>query len=123
MKKIVVTALALLLCGTALARPDYIFQEDWSKDNNNDVKNGALTTQPYTKKQIEQFLDSAKDRSTTAPLSHRVLGSCGVVEVRKGCHQVGDPHVTIWVDGRVKSNQVKACQELNPATAMHVDGC
>ena len=122
MKKFVVSALAVLLCGTALARPDYIFQEDWSKDNNNDVNNGA-TGQPYTKAQIQRFLDNAKSRSDTAPLSHRVLASCGVVEVRKGCHQANDAHVTIWVDGRVRSNQVRACQELNPGTAMHVDGC
>lgn len=122
MKKTMVAVFAAVLCGTALARPDYIFQDDWYKDGNNDVNNGA-TGQPYTKREIQRFLDDAKDRSSTAPLASRVLASCGVVEVRKGCHQASDPHITIWVDGRVKSNKVAACDALNPGTAMHVDRC
>lgn len=109
MKKFMTAVCVLLLCGTAFARPTYVFQPQWNQPNNNDVNNGA-TGQPYTQTQIEAFLNNAKDRRSGAPLASQILDSCGVVEVEKGCHQTTDPHITIWVDNRVKSNQVKACQ-------------
>jgi len=122
MKKFMTAICVLLLCGTAFARPTYVFQPQWNQPNNNDVNNGA-TGQPYTQTQIEAFLNNAKDRRSGAPLASQILDSCGVVEVEKGCHQATDPHITIWVDNRVKSNQVKACQKLNPGTAVHANGC
>lgn len=122
MKKFMVAAWVLLLCGTAFARPTYEFQVDWDQDNNNDVNYGA-TGQPYTQKQIETFLNNAKDRRPEAPLASRILDSCGKVEIKKGCHQASNPHITIWVDSRVKSNQVKACERINTGSSMHVDGC
>lgn len=122
MKKIMTAALAVLLCGTALARPTYVFQPDWDAEINNDVNNPA-TGKPYTQTQVQTFLENVKNRGADESKAAQVLRACGQVQIKKGCHQASEPHITIWVDGRVKSNQVKACQKVDPDSAVHVNGC
>jgi hypothetical protein len=121
MQKAMLAVLAAVICGAAQAKPTYDFQPGWDDDGNND-QNNPQTNQPYTQSGIKTFLEGKKDKHAI-PLGDRLLANCGEVQVRKGCHQATDRHVTIYVDDRVNSNKVKACADINTGRGVHVDGC
>ncbi|WCM93110.1 hypothetical protein M5C99_22750 [Acidovorax sp. NCPPB 2350] len=120
-KKISILVVSTLVCGAAMAKPDYQFKVDWDAAGNND-QHYPGTHKPYTQSQIKAFLESKKDKNGIS-LGSRLLAACGVVQVQKGCHQASERHVTIYVDSRDKKNQVQACMAINTSSGVHVDGC
>lgn len=117
-KTIVITA--ILLSCTGAQGATYSFAPSWDDAGNNDlIKPG--TRAPYSEAAIRSFLDQQADRKAIEE-GRKALGACGVIEVKKGCHQANDRHVTIHVDGRESKNKVKACEPYQNGT-YHIQNC
>lgn len=79
---------------------DPSFRAGWNGAGNNDAGNGGAGG--LGQAQITQCLRSYSDDLSAAI-------DCGMIEVIKGCHQAGDPHITI--NGKATKKMSKKCQE------------
>lgn len=118
MKQTLLMIFAVLMSSTAFA--DYDFSPEWNAPGNNDQAN-PNTNAPYTQGEIRTFLDGKADRNAIEE-GRKALAVCGKITVKKGCHQANARHVTIYIDGRVKANQVRNCLNYNNSS-YHIDGC